>query len=135
MAEEDLPVRKIDLVPPSAALNVLIELAGDRDIASYNRDDAKLLIDQLQKQGNKTATIRCRINSLLAILNYACAELDVDKRNPFSRLFIKGEGQDAHKRRTFTLDQLKKSYVHALSSGSQIKLLMPLLGETGCRLA
>jgi integrase len=50
-------------------------------------------------------------------------------------LFIKGEGQDAHKRGTFTLDQLKQGYDHALSSGSQVKLLMPLLGETGCRLA
>jgi integrase len=68
-------------------------------------------------------------------LNYAYAELDVDKRNPFSRLFIKDEGQDAHKRGTFTLDQLKQGYDHALSSGSQVKLLMHLLGETGCRLA
>ena len=94
MAEEYLSVRKIDLVPPSVALDVFIEVAGDRDIASYNRDDAKLFIDQLQKQGNKTATIRRRIYSLSAILNYAYAELDVDKRNPFSRLFIKGEGQE-----------------------------------------
>jgi hypothetical protein len=50
------------------------------------------------------------INSLSAILNHAYAELDVDKRNPFSRLFIRGEGQDAHKRGTFTLDQLKQGY-------------------------
>ena len=50
-------------------------------------------------------------------------------------MFIKGEGQDAHKRGTFTLDQLKQGYEHALSSGSQVKLLMPLLGGTGCRLA
>jgi hypothetical protein len=110
MTEEYLSVRKIDLVPPKVALDVFIGVAGDRDIASYNRDDAKLFIDQLQKQGNKTATIRRRINSLSAILNYACAELDVDKRNPFSRLFIKGEGQDTNKRGTFTLDQLKQGY-------------------------
>ena len=135
MAEEYLSVRKIDLVPPKVALDVFIGVAGDRDIASYNRDDAKLFVDQLHKQGNKTGTIRRRINCLSAILNYAYAELDVDKRNPFSRLFIKGEGQDVHKRGTFTLDQLKRGYDHALSSGSQIKLLMPLLGETGCRLA
>ena len=127
-------MRKIDLVPPKVALDVFIGVAGDRDIASYNRDDAKLFVDQLHKQGNKTGTIRRRINCLSAILNYAYAELDVDKRNPFSRLFIKGEGQDVHKRGTFTLDQLKRGYDHALSSGSQIKLLMPLLGETGCRL-
>ena len=30
---------------------------------------------------------------------------------------------------------LKQGYDKALASGSQIKLLMPLLGETGCRLA
>ena len=94
-----------------------------------------MFVVQLQKQGNKTATIRRRINCLSAILNYAYAELDVDKRNPFSRLFIKGEDQDAHRRGTFTLEQLRQGYDYALSSGSQIKLLMPLLGETGCRLA
>ena len=135
MADEYLSLRKIDTAPPKLALDTFISLAGDRDVVSYTRDDAKLFVDVLLKQGNKTATIRRRINCISAILNYAYAELDVDKRNPFSRLFIKGEGQDACKRGTFTLDQLKRGYDHALSSGSQIKLLMPLLGETGCRLA
>ena len=92
-------------------------------------------MDALLSQGNKTATIRRRINCIAAILNYAYAELDVDKRIPLSRLFIEGEGQDTHKRGTFTLDQPKQGYDHALSSGSQVKLLMPLLGDTGCRLA
>ena len=59
----------------------------------------------------------------------------MDKRNPFSRLIIKAEGEDSHKRGTFTTEQLKEGYEKALASGSQIKLLMPLLGETGCRLA
>ena len=86
-------------------------------------------------KGNKTATIRRRINSLSAILSYAYVELGLDTRNPFSRLFIKGEGEDSHKRGTFTNEQLKWGYDMALASGSQIKLLMPLLGETGCRLA
>ncbi len=109
MAEEYLSVRKIDLVPPRVALEVFIAVAGDRDVVSYTRDDAKLFVGQLHKLGNKTATIRRRINSLSAILNYAYAELDVDKRNPFSRLFIKGEGEDTHKRGTFTLEQLKQA--------------------------
>ena len=117
------------------ALDTFIRLAGDRDVVSYTRDDAKLFADVLLSQGNKTAIIRRRINCISAILNYAYAELDVVKRNPFSRLFIKGEGHDAHKRGTFTLEQLKQGYDHALSSGSQVKLLMPLLGDTGCRLA
>jgi integrase len=99
------------------------------------REDAKLFLRHLEMSGNKTATIRKRINSLSAILNYAYSELDLDKRNPFSRLFIKGEGEDSHKRGTFTNERLKWGYDKALASGSQIKLLMPLLGETGCRLA
>jgi integrase len=91
-------------------------------------------VHHLHLNGNKTATIR-RINSLSAILNYAYAELDLDKRNPFTRLMIKNEGDDVSKRGTFTADQLRIGYEDALASGSQIKLLMPLLGETGCRLA
>ena len=59
----------------------------------------------------------------------------MDKRNPFSRLIIKAEGDDSQKRGTFTIEQLKQGYDKALASGSQIKLLMTLLGETGCRLA
>jgi integrase len=117
------------------AVDPFISLAGDRDVSQYTREDAKLFVRHLEMKGNKTATIRRRINSLSAILNYAYAELDLDKRNPFSRLFIKGEGEDSHKRGTFTNEQLKWGYDKALASGSQIKLLMPLLGETGCRLA
>ena len=50
-------------------------------------------------------------------------------------MIIRNEGHDVCKRGTFTNEQLKMGYDKAVSSGSQIKLLMPLLGETGCRLA
>lgn len=79
--------------------------------------------------------IRRRINSLSALLNYTYAELDLDKRNSFSRLIIKGESDDSFKRGVFTNEELKQGYDIAINSGSQVKLLMPLLGETGCRLA
>ncbi len=135
IAEEYLTFRDIDQKPPRVALCIFISLAGDRDISQYTREDAKLFVRHLEMRGNKTATIRRRINSLSAILNYAYSELDLDKRNPFSRLIIKGEGDDSFKRGVFTNEQLKQGYDKALASGSQIKLLMPLLGETGCRLA
>ena len=135
IAQEYLTLRDIDQKPPTVALSGFISLAGDRDVSEYSREDAKLYVRHLEMKGNKTATIRRRVNSLSAILNYAYAELDLDKRNPFSRLIIKAEGEDSHKRGTFTNEQLKWGYDKALASGSQIKLLMPLLGETGCRLA
>jgi integrase len=128
-------LRAIDEKLPRVALSGFISLADDRDVSQYPREGAKQFVRHLEIKWNKTATIRRRINSLSAILNYAYAELDLDKRNPFSRRFIKGEGEDSYKRGTFANDQLKWGYDKALASGSQIKLLMPLLEETGCRLA
>jgi len=103
--------------------------------STYTREDAKLFVHRLHFKGNKTATIRRRINSLSAILNYSYAELDLDKRNPFTRLIIRNEGRDVSKRGTFTYEQLKDGSDTAIASGSQVKLLMPLLGEIGSRLA
>ena len=135
LAEEYLSLRQIDQTPPRVALNMFISLAGDREVSEYSREDAKLFVRHLTIRGNKTATIRRRINSLSAILNYAYAELDLDKRNPFTRLIIRNEGDDVSKRGTFTNEQLKTGYDKVVNSGSQVQLLMPLLGETGCRLA
>ena len=135
IAAEYLALKQIDQTPPRVALSTFLSLAGDRDVRDYTRQDAKLFVHYLEMKGNKTATIRRRINSLSAIMNYAYSELDLDKRNPFNRLFIQNEGADVFKRGTFTNDQLKWGYDKALSSGSTVKLLMPLLGETGCRLA
>ena len=62
MAEEYLALREIDQAPPRSALSTLIFLAGDRDVVSYIREDAKLFVHHLQLLRNKTATIRRRIN-------------------------------------------------------------------------
>ena len=135
IAVEYLALKQIDQTPPRVALSTFLSLAGDRDVSEYTRQDVKLFVHHLEMKGNKTATIRRRINSLSAIMNYAYSELDLDKRNPFTRFFIRNEGDDVFKRGIFTNDQLKWGYDKALASGSSVKLLMPLLGETGCRLA
>ncbi|MDB0052998.1 tyrosine-type recombinase/integrase [Ascidiaceihabitans sp.] len=135
MADEYLALKQIDQIPPRVALNTFVSLAGDRDVSEYTREDAKVFVHHLEMKGNKTATIRRRINSLSAILNYAYSELDLDKRSPFMRLHIKNEGADVFKRGTFSNEQLKWGYEKALASSSTVKLLMPILGETGCRLA
>ena len=71
MAEEYLSLRQIDQTPPRVALTTFISIAGDRLVSEYTREDAKLFVDHLAIKGNKTATIRRRINSLSAIMNYA----------------------------------------------------------------
>ena len=135
VAAEYIALKNILSKPTEVAVRTLIGLVGDKDVAEYYREDAKAFVHYLEKSSNKTGTIRRRLTSLTAIFNYAYAELDLDKRNPFSRMIIKGEGEDSLKRGVFSNDQLQLGYDKALSSDSQVKLLMPLLGETGCRLA
>ena len=135
VAAEYIALKNIQPEPTLVAVRTLIGLVGDKDVAEYCRDDAKAFVRYLESSSNKTGTIRRRLASLTAIFNYAYAELDLDKRNPFSRMIIRGEGDDRLKRGVFTNDQLKLGYDKALGSDSQVKLLMPLLGEIGCRLA
>mgnify|MGYP006124649421 FL=1 len=115
MSEEYLTLRQIDLPPPRVALTTFISIAGDRLVSEYTWEDAMLFVDYLAIKGNKTATIRRRTNSLSAIMNYAYFGLDLDKRNPFNRLFIRNEGNDISMRGTFTKEQFKHGYDKALA--------------------
>ena len=135
LTQEYIELKNIQANPTLSSVNILISLCGDINIESYDRQDAKTFISNLQSRGNKTGTIRRRIHCLSAIFNYGHSELDLQKRNPFSRLIIRNEGQDKLRRGVFTFEQLKLGYDKAINSGSDIKLIFPILGETGCRLA
>ena len=135
ITEEYVAIRGIHANPIKVALGSLFEVAGDRDVRSYTREDARALLVHLKSTGIKTSTIRKRLACVGAIINYAYHEFEVEKRNPFSKMIIVGEGQDATKRGTFTTDQLIDGYDQAFASKSNIQLLFPILGETGCRLA
>ncbi|WIV50717.1 tyrosine-type recombinase/integrase [Marivivens sp. LCG002] len=127
--------KSITPTPVLLASRSLISLLGDRHVSEYSREDIKLFAQSLLQKGNRTGTVRRRLNCISAVLNYAYAELELDKRNPASRVLIRGEGADAMRRATFTSKQLELGYKEALASGSDVRLLFPLLGETGCRLA
>ena len=132
--DEYLSLKSVEQKPILLAVETFIGLLGDRPVEDYSREDVKAFAAHLLRKGNKTATVRRRLVCISAILNYAFAELELEKRNPASRILIKGEGRDTSHRGTFTLDQLRQGYEEAISSGSDVRLLMPLLGETGCRL-
>ena len=135
IAEEYITTRQVDHKSSMVAIRALLTVAGDRPVESYKRDDARALLAYLQSVGNKTATIRRRFNTISAILNFAYQELEIDKRNPFAKMTIVGEGLDAAKRGTFTEQELRDGYEQSMNSLTGIPLLFPILGETGCRLA
>lgn len=134
LSDEYLSLRSIDPAPLRQAVTALIAVAGDKDIKEYDRQDARALVAHLRGRGNSTGTIRRRIGPLSALLNFGFSELDIEKRNPFGRLMIQGEGDDRGAKETFTTEELERGYRLAFASGSEIKLLMPILGETGCRI-
>ena len=134
-AAEYVDIRQIDPKPVKVATASLLSVVGDRGIDTYKREDARALLGFMTDAGNKTATIRRRFATISSIFNYAYQELELDKRNPFSRVHIAGEGKDVSQRGTFSQGQLAEGYTEALASGSSVRILFPILGETGCRLA
>lgn len=90
--------RRIDEKPVRLAVAAFVGGAGNRSIETYQRADARQLVASLLTKGNKTATVRRRVQSLHAVLEFGFLEQDLDKRNPFTRLVIKDENKDVKKR-------------------------------------
>ena len=130
--QEYQDLKDISPKPSEQSVRRLIEVVGDLPIDQYTRSHAKAFLQSYRKQ--KTSTRRRRLNSITAILNYAYYEYDIDKRNPFARIIIKDEGKDATPREPFSVEELEKLYSDSLSWG-QLRLILPILGETGCRLS
>ncbi len=130
LAERDIRVR-----PTELAVEALVRVSGNKDIRKYTRDDARALVASLQKKGCKSATVRRRIQSLHAVIESGLIELDASTRNPFGRLVIPGEGKDVSKRQVFEITELREIYGQAVASARDTRLTLPILGETGARLA
>lgn len=71
--------RKIDEKPVRLAVGAFIEVSGNRDVQTYERADARLLVASLLAKGNKTATVRLPTSSFR---NFSALQ-DVPKTEPF----------------------------------------------------
>ena len=131
---EYVELKGIDPTPPNVAVDTLVSIVGDKEALAFTREDARAFVAYLRTKGNSTGTVRRRVNSIAAVISYAQRELDVMQQNPFSRLHIQGEGKDRQKRLTFTVEELRQGSSLAISGGSRLALLFPVLAETGCRL-
>ena len=132
IAHEYVHLKDVEAKPVMIAMAKLIQICGNKSIEDFDRKDARSFVDGYGKV--KTTTIRRRLNSINAVFNWAAYELDLDRRNPFARLIIRGEGRDAAIRQSFSVSELTNLYSRALSFG-QLRLILPILGETGCRLS
>ena len=111
---EYIHLKEIDPKPTWQSVKRLVLVAGDKTVDQYNRLDARSFVNSYDGSV-RTTTIRRRLNSICAILNYAYYEYDIEKRNPFARVTIKGEGKDSVARQPFTVAELKQLYSASLS--------------------
>lgn len=135
LAKEYVEVRGIQDNPTISSALILVQLSGDMPIESYGRQDARNFVKTLFDRGLRTTSIRRRLNCLSAIFNYAYAEYEVAGRNPFLRVLIPSEGQDRVKREAYRQDDLEPLYEACIATDKRLRWVVPILGETGCRMA
>lgn len=58
-------------------LRLFREVTGNKSFADADRDDAKLLVEELKRQGNVSATIKSKLSGLVAAIN-----LEMSKKKP-----------------------------------------------------
>ena len=135
VVSEYLEVKVIQHNPTKSSVEALISMSGDMDVGQYTRQDARNFVSKLIEKGNRTTAIRRRLNCLSAVFNYAYAEYEIEGRNPFTRGLIAREGTDRVRRLPVDTDGLQALYEACLATDKPLRWAVPILGETGCRIA
>ena len=117
------------------AFETLVAACGDKDVKAFTRADARLYVTKALAGGNKTTTVKRRINSFRAIWSAYAAEKAHGLHNPWERLTIQGEGEDATQRAPFTADQLTKLGAACRERDDDMRWIVAMLLDTGARLA
>ena len=135
VVKEYVEVKGIQHNPTKSSVEALISMSGDMDVGQYTRQDARNFVSKLIEKGNRTTAIRRRLNCLSAVFNYAYAEYEIEGRNPFTRVLIAREGTDRVIRLPVATDCLLALYETCLKTDRPLRWAVPILGETGCRIA
>lgn len=113
----------------------LVAVTGDKDIKAFTRADARHFIEESLSDGNKTATVRRRLNSFRAVWSAYRRECDRQLPNPFDSLVIPGEGEDKKERVSLTGDELSRLAVACINKDDAPRWILAILTDTGARLA
>lgn len=118
------------------AIGHVYSIVGDFPLTDYRREHANAVRDALLKGGNKTATARRRLNAIKAVFNKGLREFDLRSHgNPFERLQIAKEAQDAETREAFSKAELQVIAKACRSRDDDIRHIVALQADTGARLA
>ena len=118
----------------SRVISEIIQLAGDKVINGYSRNDALLFRDSLLKRELSHNTVKRNFECIRAIWNFAARENGVSDPNPFANMKY-GNGAAAVKRMPIPIDDLRKVQQLCYQKDDDIRWLIALLSDTGMRLA
>ena len=116
-------------------MSELFAVAGDLPIDQSKRQHANDLVKRLVSKGNKTTTIKRKLNYLAPVMATALREYEIDKKNVFHQLNIPDFGSDTTERQPYShaeLEQLKELY---LKYDDDIRWAAAMLHDTGARVA
>ncbi|HUD51389.1 tyrosine-type recombinase/integrase [Parvibaculum sp.] len=108
---------------------------GDLPLTELRRAHVNKLAEELLEKGNKTATVKRRTNTLRAAIELAIREYEIDMRNPFDRVLIRGHGEDSKEREPFTEGELKEIGKACKERDDDVRWLVALVEDTGARMA
>lgn len=108
---------------------------GNKAVIDVTRDDANAFVAHLLKAGDKTTTIRRKLNSIRPVFNRAIREKSLNTLNHFQQLQIPSLGHDALTRESFTLEELKAISSLCIQKDDDLRWLIALQLDTGARLA
>ena len=118
----------------SRVVSEIVQLAGDKVINSYTRNDALLFRDSLLKREVSHNTVKRNFECIRAIWNFAARENGISDPNPFANMNY-GNGAAAVKRMPIPIDDLRKVQQLCYRKDDDIRWLIALLSDTGMRLA
>ena len=118
----------------SRVVSEIIQLAGDKMINGYSRNDALLFRDSLLKREVSHNTVKRNFECIRAIWNFAARENGVSDPNPFANMNY-GNGAAAVKRMPIPVDDIRKVQQLCYQKDDDIRWLIALLSDTGMRLA
>jgi len=114
----------------------LVEVAGDKPIDLYTRQEANSLRDMLVDRGLSQASIKRLFSVLRASTNFAVRELGLGEIRTFSAIYLGDEhGAAPSKRKTFSIQQRTEINMECHRLDDEPRWLIALISDTGLRLS
>ena len=113
-----------------------VTLTGDIPLTALTREHAKEYRDHRLNTGVRAATVKRELNTLMAIVNKAFAELTINQKNPFEKLTIHTTATNkSTEKQPYSRQEITELLSHALELNDERRKIVIVLALTGARLA